>query len=211
MKDIPQPRKRPRQARSQHTVDVILDAAALVLAKGGYAGTNTNLVAERAGVSVGSVYQYFPNKDALVVALHERHARQMYEVIDAILSAAQTVSVRDHVAAIAKALLAAHMIEPELHKVLERDLVFFDRHEGECQSDRSIFLRIRGVLEDLKGQIVPTDYEFATWIVLNLIVSMVHATVIEPPEHFVVADIEQAIVEAVMGYLVGAAGSDLVI
>ena len=76
------PRKAPRQARSQATVKAILDAAARVLVERGYAATTTNLVAERAGVSVGSLYQYFPNKDALIAALHDRHAREMNEVID---------------------------------------------------------------------------------------------------------------------------------
>ena len=73
------PRKLPRQARSQATVDALLDATAQVLVERGYARTTTNAVAERAGVSVGSLYQYFPNKDALITALQQRHVRQMNE------------------------------------------------------------------------------------------------------------------------------------
>lgn len=63
--------------------EAILEATARVLAERGYAGTNTNRVAERAGVSVGSVYQYFPHKDSLVAALHERHGARMYAAIAA--------------------------------------------------------------------------------------------------------------------------------
>ena len=77
MIDIPQPRRLPRQQRSQALFDAILEATAQVLVEHGYAGANTNLIAERAGVSVGSLYQYFPNKDALVAALHERHAENV--------------------------------------------------------------------------------------------------------------------------------------
>ncbi|MBZ2188480.1 TetR/AcrR family transcriptional regulator [Alcanivorax sp. JB21] len=66
------PRKKPRQRRSQATWEAILDAAAQVFGQQGYAAT-TNTVAERAGVSIGSLYQYFPNKDALLMALAERH------------------------------------------------------------------------------------------------------------------------------------------
>jgi AcrR family transcriptional regulator len=66
------PRKIPRQSRAEHTVATILEAAALVLESRGSEGLNTNLVAQRAGVSVGTLYQYFPNKDALIVALIER-------------------------------------------------------------------------------------------------------------------------------------------
>lgn len=69
-------RRRPVQARSQRTVEKILDAAAHIFGQRGYAGT-TNHVAERAGISIGSLYQYFPNKDALLVALHDRHLNQV--------------------------------------------------------------------------------------------------------------------------------------
>ena len=67
-------RKEPKQARSRETVDVILEAAAQVFERHGYAETTTDQVAERAGVSVGSVYQYFPSKDALLAALVKRFA-----------------------------------------------------------------------------------------------------------------------------------------
>jgi AcrR family transcriptional regulator len=66
------PRKIPQQSRAEQTVATILEAAALVLETKGMDGMNTNLVAQRAGVSVGSLYQYFPNKDALIVALSQR-------------------------------------------------------------------------------------------------------------------------------------------
>ena len=62
-------RKLPVQARARTTVDIILRACAQVLAEEGYARTSTNRVAAVAGVSVGSIYQYFPNKDALVLAV----------------------------------------------------------------------------------------------------------------------------------------------
>jgi AcrR family transcriptional regulator len=68
-----EPRKRPAQDRSRHTVAAILDAAARIFAARGYTATTTNHVAESAGISIGSLYQYFPNKDALIVALEERH------------------------------------------------------------------------------------------------------------------------------------------
>jgi AcrR family transcriptional regulator len=68
-----EPRKRPRQRRSRETVTRILDASARIFGARGYRSTTTNEIAEAAGVSIGSLYQYFPNKDALLVALAERH------------------------------------------------------------------------------------------------------------------------------------------
>lgn len=67
-----EPRKTPAQSRAVETVAAVLEAAARILEERGFAGYTTNAVAERAGVSVGSLYQYFPGKDALTVALIER-------------------------------------------------------------------------------------------------------------------------------------------
>ena len=69
------PRKLPRQSRSASTVQVIVEAAARLLEREGASGFTTNSVAEIAGVSIGSLYQYFPNKDAIIRALIEREAK----------------------------------------------------------------------------------------------------------------------------------------
>ncbi|MFI1680743.1 TetR/AcrR family transcriptional regulator [Streptomyces sp. NPDC020607] len=68
-----QPRKQPRQVRAELTRQRILDAAAHVFAEYGYAAGTTNRIAERASVSIGSLYQYYPNKDAILVELLMRH------------------------------------------------------------------------------------------------------------------------------------------
>jgi AcrR family transcriptional regulator len=67
------PRKSPSQERSRLTVNRILDAATRIFHEQGYTGATTNDIADEADVSVGSLYQYFPNKDALLVALTQRH------------------------------------------------------------------------------------------------------------------------------------------
>ncbi len=82
--DVPRPRKRPSQPRSSNTMDAILEAAALVLEAGGFESYTTNHIAERAGVSIGSLYQYFPNKDAVTVALIEREASNLASRIAAL-------------------------------------------------------------------------------------------------------------------------------
>ena len=64
------------------TVSVILEATAHILVTEGYEHLNTNRVAERAGVSIGSLYQYFPNKQALLSALRQRHAQDMQSLVN---------------------------------------------------------------------------------------------------------------------------------
>ena len=201
MKPLPQPRKMPRQARSQALVEAILEATARVLAERGYAGTNTNLVAERAGVSVGSVYQYFPNKDSLVTALHERHAAQMATAIANVLAASQPRSLRGHVQAMVRALLAAHRLEPELHRVLEQEFPFFDAPKDQSPANDQIFQRVRQLLQEHSHQIGPRDHDLATWIVLQTMESLVHAAVIGAPQHFTSDAMDNEIVAVLMGYL----------
>jgi AcrR family transcriptional regulator len=67
-------RRKPRQARSRATWEAILEAASQILERDGAAGFNTNAVAERAGVSIGTLYQYFPDKTAILLAAAERDA-----------------------------------------------------------------------------------------------------------------------------------------
>ena len=78
--------RRPKQGRARSTVSAILEGAARVLAERGWAGFNTNLVAERAGVSIGSLYEYFPNKQAIADTLVSEHLTKA----EALFSAAAT-------------------------------------------------------------------------------------------------------------------------
>lgn len=81
MKTARFPRKSPSQVRSQETVEAVLDAAAHTFSEHGFAAATTNSIAEKAGVSIGSLYQYFPNKLAILEALRERHVKRLWEAI----------------------------------------------------------------------------------------------------------------------------------
>lgn len=185
-------------------VEAILEATARVLAEHGYAGTNTNLVAQRAGVSVGSVYQYFPNKDSLITALHERHGAQMYAAIAQVLAAERPDGLRGHVGAMVRALLAAHRVAPELHRVLEKEFPFFDAPREQSAADGGIFQQVRQMLALYRSEVQPADLDLATWMLLQTLESLVHAAVIEPPVMFRADDVEAAIVQVLMGYLTSA-------
>lgn len=114
------PRKTPRQARAHDTVAAILRAAAQVFSQVGYAAGTTNRIAERAGVSIGSLYEYFPNKDALLVALVEAHVREGEAVLLATAASAPVRSgdLRAAVRAFVEAMVALHAQDVALHRVL---------------------------------------------------------------------------------------------
>lgn len=82
------PRKKPRQRRSRDTIDTIFEATIQVLLANGFDQTTTLQIAERAGVSIGSLYQYFPNKRALLAAIVRRHVGG---VVDATIAACESV------------------------------------------------------------------------------------------------------------------------
>jgi AcrR family transcriptional regulator len=85
MEDVPM-RHRPQQARSQERVDLILDTAAECIAEVGYEAVTTNAIAEQAGISIGSLYRYFPDKDAILRGLSVRHLEQVQEIYGRVLT-----------------------------------------------------------------------------------------------------------------------------
>lgn len=107
------------QARSHETVEVILEAAAQVFACEGYLAT-TNRIAERAGVSVGSIYQYFRDKDGLLVALAEAHLAEAQEELLAAFRAvgAAGLGVEGTLDALIRRVVALHRDQPLLHQLL---------------------------------------------------------------------------------------------
>jgi len=100
------------------TVEAILEATADVLREHGYDGLTTNKVADAAGVSVGSLYQYFPGKDALVIALLLRFAEEHRGAFLAAIARVATAPVPDVIDAVLEVLSAQQEADPELASVL---------------------------------------------------------------------------------------------
>jgi AcrR family transcriptional regulator len=112
-------RKAPRQQRSRVTVDVIVEAATRVLARRGWARFTTNEIAAVAGVSVGSLYQYFPNKLAIAEAIRQRH---LDEVLVALSGSgegdSEAVALDQRVERFVDGVIVAHSVDQALHRVL---------------------------------------------------------------------------------------------
>lgn len=109
-------RKGPQQARSRATIDAILDAAARILGERGWTGLTTNAAAEVAGVSIGSLYQFFPNKLALVEAVRRRHLDEVLTVLNA--AADDRLTYEQRIAALVDGMIAVHARYPAAHRVL---------------------------------------------------------------------------------------------
>lgn len=195
------PRKAPRQARSRATVDAILDAAARVLVQRGYAATTTNAVAEVAGVSVGSLYQYFPNKDSLIAALHDRHGRQMSALLDAALLQHRGSSLPEALAGVIESAVKAHQLDADLHRVLEKQVLGLHQFPGEDESVDEIERRIRGLLEAHRADIVVEDLRLATYMLMHAVHALIHAVVLERPSGVSVKAATRETVRMALAYL----------
>lgn len=134
------PRKKPRQRRAQETVEALLTATAQLLDEEGYEQLNTNQIARRAGVSIGSLYQYYPNKEALVFALVERLADRQYAIVKEKFAEMVELPVEEVAREIVVALLEIRQLEPELNRLLSEQL-----------PRTAQFGKLRGWLERLHG------------------------------------------------------------
>ncbi|MBX7080706.1 MAG: TetR/AcrR family transcriptional regulator [Nannocystaceae bacterium] len=99
-------------------MDTVLDAVAVVLARHGPDAVTTNRICEAAGVSIGSLYQYFPDKQAIYRALHQRHVDEVGRVIERALAEREHASLEDFACALTRDLVDVHTADPELHRLV---------------------------------------------------------------------------------------------
>jgi AcrR family transcriptional regulator len=173
------PRKSASQKRSQATVEALLDATARVLTREGYDRASTNRIAAKAGVSVGSLYQYFPNKEALVAALVARHNRQM---LDLLRDALKEMASRDLATAmreLVRANVDAHLVDPALHRIFAEQVPRMGQLAEIEGLQRETFLLIRSYLEARRKEISVRDLDSATSICVTTVEALTHEFVID--------------------------------
>lgn len=123
------PRKSASQARSRVTVNALIEATARILVREGFDKASTNRIAEVAGVSVGSLYQYFPSKEALVAALIDRHNQEVMRAVQGELAEAVNLPMEQAVRKLVAVAVKAHSIDPKLHRVLAEQIPRVVRRE----------------------------------------------------------------------------------
>jgi AcrR family transcriptional regulator len=195
------PRKAPRQSRSQATVTAILDATAHILIERGFAAASTNAVAERAGVSVGSLYQYFPNKDALVSALRARHGEQMMAVILRALARAMDATLIDALTGLIEATVEAHRVDADLHRVLEQQLGVMDMDEHHDEYLGVMEDRIVALLAHHRDEITAPDLKLAAFMLMHAAHGLIHAVVWQRPKGASLKHATQEIIAMLTAYL----------
>ena len=203
-----QPRKIPTQARSKRLVASILEATARVLRTEGARAASTNHVAKVAGVSVGSLYQYFPNKDSLILALAHEHSRDQIARLAVLLQEAPLAAdpaelARRYVAA----SIAVHKEDPALHLALTTAMV--TQGLGRALADhRAARELVQSYLEAHTHQLDVPHPRHAAWILVTTVDMLIHTALFEDPALLDDPSLEEEIVRLVVRY-VGATGGSV--
>jgi AcrR family transcriptional regulator len=195
------PRKRPRQERSQATVDAILDATARVLCSTGYDRASTNRIALAAGVSVGSLYQYFPNKEALVAALVERHTAQMTALVTRKLTEVSTMPVEVAVRAMIQAMFDAHAVDPRLHKVLIEQVPRIGKLEKVVGVEREVEALVKVFLEARRSELRRARLDAVAFVLCHVVEAVTHAAVLAELPAGRNRDVAEELTDMVLRYL----------
>jgi AcrR family transcriptional regulator len=204
-KPVIRPRKMATQERSRATVDNLIEATARILVKEGFDKASTNRIAEVAGVSVGSLYQYFPSKEALVAAVIERHQQEIMHRVRGELVQVATLPLHEAMRKFVAVALDAHRLDPQLHRVLAEQIPRVGKLEKLEVFGRENFTLFRAYLEGVRDELGVKDLELAAFVCVTAIEAMTHNAVLHQSR--MLADRMEALIDEgarlVTGYLKG--------
>lgn len=177
-RSLTKPRKRASQERSRATVDALIEATARILVAEGFDKASTNRIAEKAGVSVGSLYQYFPSKEALVAAVIDRHKHEILLVVRGALAEVATAPMEQAVRMLVTAAIKAHRIDPKLHRVLAEQIPRMGRLENVEAFNRETYALFKAYLESRSHELRAADLGLATFVCVTSIEALTHKAVL---------------------------------
>ncbi len=209
------PRRRPQQARSRELVRAIAIACERILAEEGAAALNTNRIAEVAGVNIGSLYRYFPNKEAIIAEVYELQLQDLAAQYEDAWEAAQQGpgprSLRDAVRAHIAGNAAMHQrllrIDATFYRAYQRELDLGERHSE--RFDRTFLEQaerwLRDQLEVHRGTIVVSDLDMAAFIVARSVAGALRSAARDQPARLADAAFTDALERMTLLYLEGSA------
>ena len=203
-KPLTTPRKRATQERARVTVDALVEATARILVRDGFDLASTNRIADDAGVSIGSLYQYFPSKEALVAAVVERHNLQLMSVVHQAFVRAAPEPLETGIRLLLTAAIEAHRIEPELHCVLAEQTPRSGALANVELFQRNAYGLFQSYLEERRNEIGTDDLDLATFICVTSIEALTHTAVIHRSDMLSEKRVQDFVEEAgrlIVGYL----------
>ncbi len=180
-KDLYSPRKIPTQGRAITTFNAILDAAAQLLTTKGYAYASTNRIAEVAGVSIGSLYEYFPGKEAIFCAIRLRTGRDLFKPRTQQIADARALPLRDLIRKLIEESIQSTTTYPELEAAIQSEVPAYILKEHTKLLFDQMTIVTRVYFESHLDEIRPHDFDTAIWLGLRVpVITISHALLNEP-------------------------------
>lgn len=175
------PRNQPQQPRSRVTVSLILDAAIRILDREGLEALTTSRAAEVAGVSVGTLYQYFAHRDAIIDALQDRELERAGAMLERVLKNPEGRSDRDVARAVLEELLRLYRAAPALHRVLAVDGLRYSTPERVLAFDAKSVALVKSFLIFAGPRIRGTNLEAAAFVIYQSVRATMLGYLLEAP------------------------------
>jgi AcrR family transcriptional regulator len=193
--------KQPVQARGKRTVDTILEATAQILQDEGEASLTTNRVAERAGFSIGTLYQYFPNKDAILVALANREAATIEARIASALATAEPGDAEFAMREIIRILIGAFSARRGVRKFILLTMLRRLKHDPSRPTMDAVAARIMDMLNGERGQGLRLLTSTGAFVLTRSIMGAIRAALIEESPLFETDEFQEELVRLAMNFL----------
>jgi len=176
-------RKQPVQRRARETVDAILTATERIVREHDFERVTTNEIARLAGVSVGSLYQYFPCKQALIVAVAERREAAIARLIEEALVRASTMPLAEGVHVVIETTLAAHLADRPLHRAVSKQVLRMGAVERLAERKRLMCFtkNIAAFFEQRRFELRVPDPQLAAFFVVQTVEALSDAIADHPP------------------------------
>ena len=201
-KSIRPARKAPQQARSQVTVTAILDGAIRVLDQEGPGAATTSRIAEVAGVSVGTLYQYFAHREAILDALQDREFERAGEMLMAQLSGQGFPTARSLAKAVVAGLLHLYRAAPGLHRLLVLEGLHVSPTERVQAFDRKIVDSLRAFFEVTPFKVQRENKHAAAFVLYQSVRATMLAAILEEPAGLSDEVLIDEVTDLVVGHLV---------
>jgi AcrR family transcriptional regulator len=167
-------RRAPTQARARQTIETIFEATARIIERDGAAALNTNRIAERAGISIGTLYEYFPNKQAVLIAMARRQLAEDARVVEDILSAALELPGASIARLVIRALAKLHQTRPKVRRAIMAVHLASGlgaEHARPVQEAAQLLASRGGILADGRNPVSPA----ALFVVTRAVVGVLRA------------------------------------
>jgi len=156
----------------------LIEATARILVREGFEKASTNRIAREAGVSIGSLYQYYPSKEALVAAVIDRHNQQRMQVVRDALAEVAALPVEKAVRRLVAIAIEAHRLDPKLHRVLTEQIPRTGRLKNVETFSRETYALVQAYLEAHRHELRAVDPELAAFVCATSIEALTHAMVL---------------------------------